>query len=331
MEIEDYFFVGTGFNPSFQNAIKYDLKKLTTEFRELKPARQNQNIVVIGTIPLKIQNTSTVLPLFLILPHHFPFNSPIASIPHPKSDFTFSNVKGLNTDGSLDLAQIFTWVPKKSTLPQLVRSISQHFHQHSPYTLDDAQYLSLLDPASLVENIKYQSDLSPPPPPQNNVPPGYVPYPSYVPNPPKPVQPTPPPPPPPKKVTPEDISKAIDQAATLLSTADDKITEGYNRSIELQLMEHYSRTAQNLVNDFERLNAQLTNEAEQIERAQIPEYQIDPAIDKQCRKKAQDNLFHESVKEVKDLFHTGLLTPDVYIKQIRTLHKNYFQNVICAK
>ena len=277
MIIEDYFFEGTGFRPVVQEAIKTDLCNLISKYPQLKPARQQNNVVILGTIPLDSFRFS--FPLLIVLPPKFPFEAPAISVPHPKNDFTLFRLEGLNRDGTIVLDKITNWAPKTPLL-NLVNEIHGYFNKNKPFSHEDAEFLSFLDLTSLVNDIKYQEDLpktvsQPIYQPSNNPQTYPQTYPQQIPQqipqnihqqrpqsipqnipqqrPSKPLV-----------ISDEDIEKAMEQAVSLISSAEAVISEGYNATVEMKLMEHCSKVTQNLVNDLEKINLQLKEQLKLI-------------------------------------------------------------------
>lgn len=131
-------FAGTSYAPKYVKAIEKDLTSTLQYFPDLRPTRcqdptQGFIVFINGTISIDTRDKNDVpLPVCISLPKDFPLVSPKLQITAQRNLLVPSTT--VNSNGDVQVPNIYTWEFKKSTLSNFIQEISLYFSRNSPIT-----------------------------------------------------------------------------------------------------------------------------------------------------------------------------------------------------
>lgn len=298
MLTEQGLFQGTVYHPALHHAIFTDIQNLRNRFPTLNPNRYHYQagdfVFIQGPICIKIQNYDAALPLSIVIPQDFPNSPPYVSIPIQQGIQLIPS-QALQQNGVINTNVLYPWVPRQTTIAQLVEEIGRYFDYYPPYSVYQIQMFGQPPPyvPRSSQSQHHHQQQQQPQKPQLNM------------------------------EERKEIALAI--ADSLIEQNNNKINEAYQRKLELALTKNLSEILSSLKVSLSNEEQQAKQSKNALNNSPLPQVQVNPTIEQNARDKAQQKSYAETSNAIKASLHEGKIGTDQFIKITRDLSRNYFE------
>lgn len=296
MQTAQSLFQGTVYPTNLHVPIFKDIQYLRSRFPSLAPYRypcQGGTFVIIqGPICIRVQGYDGALPLSLFIPQDFPNSPPYVTVA-AQNGAQLVQSPALQPNGAVNIAAFFQWVPRQTTIAQLVEAIGSFFDYYPPYSAYQIQLFGT--PPPYVPRMQQQQQPQPQQPPQPQI----------------------------DMEERKQIATAI--AESLIEQNKQSIGDAHQRRLELALTRDLDALLRALAAEQQGEEQRLRGAREALANAPLQPAQIDPAVELRARGLAQQRAYDDAAAAAKASFHEGRLTIDQFTRIVRELSRAHFE------